>query len=82
MKKYSETCKDIIISATCNACGKCLKVEDGIVKEGCCSYREMFGYFSEKDGQIHSFDLCEKCYDRIIGAFAIPVEIEQAGEML
>ena len=30
-------------------------------------------YFSHKDGVTHSFDLCEACYDKLIGTFAIPV---------
>ncbi len=35
-----------------------------------------WGYFSEKDGERHSFDLCEACYDKLLRSFQIPVEIE------
>ena len=33
-----------------------------------------WGYFSGKDGEIHSFDLCESCYDLLVQDFQIPPE--------
>lgn len=36
-----------------------------------------WGYFSEKDGENHRFDLCEECYDRLLKGFLIPAEIEK-----
>ena len=41
-----------------------------------------FGFFSGKDGKKHSFDLCEECYDKMIKEFAIPVEEEEAVELI
>lgn len=82
MRVYSENNKDELVSITCNACGRELIVENGIVKEGICSCREKFGYFSKKDGQIHCFDLCESCYDKLIKGFQIPVEIEESNELV
>ena len=35
-----------------------------------------WGYFSNKDNEVHHFDLCEECYDEMIAAFRTPVEIE------
>ena len=32
-----------------------------------------WGYFSEKDLVRHEFDMCEQCYDKMIGEFQIPV---------
>lgn len=66
----------------CNYCGKEIRVEQGIVKEGIFSVRYPFGYFSKKDGQIHDFDLCEACYDRITRDFQIPCTIEEENEFL
>lgn len=66
----------------CNVCGKEIKVENGIIEEGVLSADKVWGYFSEKDGQIHSFDICEDCYDKWIKTFKIPVEIEQAKELI
>ena len=61
----------------CNCCGKELMVKGGIVREGVFSAEYSWGYFSEKDGETHSFDLCVECYDKWIGGFKIPVEIQK-----
>ena len=71
-----------LTSVTCNCCGKKLVVEREIIKEGAIHIGVEWGYFSEKDGEIHSFDLCEECYDDIISRFALPVKIIHATEMI
>ncbi|MGN0330367.1 MAG: hypothetical protein ACI4D5_03910 [Kineothrix sp.] len=81
MRKYLESKKELL-AVVCNNCGKDLLVENGIIKEGCFDVTSVFGYFSRKDGQIHSFDLCEDCYDRMIAGFRIPVDCREAKEML
>lgn len=58
----------------CNRCGRKLKVEGGVLKEGCFKGNSLFGYFSRRDGIRHSFDLCEDCYDDLLQTFSIPVE--------
>ena len=54
----------------------------GILMEGCFHAETAFGYFSNKDGKRHSFDLCEECYDKMIEGFAIPAEEEEISELL
>lgn len=66
----------------CNGCGRQLKVEAGMLKEGCFYGKQNFGYFSSMDGQIHNFDLCEDCYRKMTEKFTVPVEIEEATELL
>ncbi len=66
----------------CNQCGKELKVEDGILKEGCFCAEHAFDYFSEKDGYIYSLDLCEKCFDAWIKGFKKPARIIETREFL
>ena len=34
------------------------------------------------DGETHTFDLCEACYDEWIRGFVIPVETEEETELL
>ena len=58
----------------CNGCGRELKLEKEIIREGYFSADVRFGYFSRKDGTRHKFDLCEDCYDKWIQTFTIPVE--------
>ena len=65
----------------CNQCGKKLKVENDILKEDAFEAKKQWGYFSQKDAVLHSFVLCEECYDEMISRFAIPVEITEVTEL-
>ena len=49
--------------------------------EGCFQGDVRFGYFSNKDGTRHSFDLCEECYDKMIREFSVPVDEEEMSEL-
>lgn len=82
MQKFSKQGSGELSEVCCNRCGRKLEVKEGIVREGCVSARIPFGYFSGKDRQIHRFDLCEACYDEMVSAFRIPVEIEENTELL
>lgn len=66
----------------CNGCGRSLKVENGMLKEGCFTGKQEFGYFSSMDGKRHSFELCETCYQRMLAQFAVPVTEEEMTELL
>ncbi|NBH85785.1 hypothetical protein D7X88_17765 [bacterium C-53] len=66
----------------CNCCGREILMENEIVKEGIFSVEYQFGYFSEKDGQVHGFDLCEECYDKMTAGFKIPCTVSEAREYL
>ena len=81
MRIFSEDQKKIS-AVICNGCGRKLKVENGILKEGCFFGKQTFGYFSSMDGETHSFDLCEDCYKRLTGDFAVPVEVTEETELL
>ncbi|MCD7744970.1 MAG: hypothetical protein LUI13_06795 [Lachnospiraceae bacterium] len=61
----------------CNNCGKTILCEDDVLLEGALFVEQEWGYFSRKDGECHSFCLCEDCYDTIVRNFAIPVEVEE-----
>lgn len=82
MRIYIDDNRSELISVICNQCKKELKVENGILKEGCFCAKAQFGYFSKKDGMKHYFDLCEECYDKMAARFAIPVEKEDMKEFL
>lgn len=78
MRKYTnhEICEKKIRKIICNRCKKEIEVINDIPQEGVFSVENRWGYFSEKDNEIHRFDLCENCYDEWVRSFAIPVEIE------
>ena len=80
MRKYR--CQEELETVICNCCGKKLVVQHGIIREGCISIDHAWDYFSEIDGQIHHFDLCEDCYDEMISGFKLPVETEEQLELL
>ena len=82
MRKFSEQESRCLTEVRCNCCGRKMMTRNGIVEEGCVCLNVPFGFFSEKDGQIHHFDLCEACYDRMIADFQIPVEMEEATELI
>jgi len=71
-----------LASVICNCCKKELRVENGILKDECIHISHAFGYFSERDGEIQCFDLCEECYNKMIAKFRIPVENEERTELL
>ncbi len=82
MRKYQDGQEKILTHVLCNHCGRELKVENGYLKEGCFTADTVFGYFSKKDGKHYHFDLCEECYDKLIGQFAVPVEVSEETELL
>ena len=69
-------------SLFCNMCGKEINMEKNLPQEGVLAVEKNWGYFSEKDGEIHSFDLCERCYDRLILEFKIPVTVKKQREFV
>ena len=71
-----------LISVICNCCEKELMVENGILKEECIHVAHDFGFFGQRDGETHNFDLCEDCYVQIISKFRIPVEVQERKELL
>lgn len=82
MRRYSEETKKELISMVCNKCGKEMKVENGVALEGSLNISYGWGYFSKKDGETHSFDFCENCYDELIKTFLIPIDIEERNEIV
>ena len=77
LKKTKEISKII-----CNQCGREISVINGRPEKEVLCVEHTWGYFSEKDGQVHHFDLCEECYDQMINRFRIPVSIEEQTEYL
>lgn len=67
----------------CNCCGKEICEEKQQAKTSFLTIKKEWGYFSRnKDGKIHSMDLCEPCYDELVQTFAIAPEVEQITEFL
>lgn len=82
MRKYKNEKTENNGILICNKCGRKLQVSNGRVMEGVCTVEVDWGYFSHKDGEHHSFDLCETCYDQLIKEFRIPVTISEKTEWI
>jgi len=82
MRKFSEQSGGELTEVRCNCCGRKMPVQNGIITECCVKLEVPFGFFSEKDGEVHEFDLCEACYDKILAGFQIPAQVRQMTELL
>ena len=82
MRIYVDKNKMKLNTVICKKSKKQIKVENGIIKEGCFCGDAQFGYFSNKDGMKYFFDLCEECYDKMVSDFAVPVETQEVKEFL
>lgn len=59
----------------CNCCGEeIIKTAVADTHMDYLHVEKSWGYFSAKDLTTHSFNICEKCYDKWVTSFAIPVE--------
>lgn len=59
----------------CNSCGKQLNYKKGTLQEDALFIKKEWGYFSNKDLEIHEFAVCESCYDNIVSGFAKNITI-------
>lgn len=66
----------------CNCCGKVICIEKGLATQDYLYVKKEWGYFSEKDGVIQEFRICEACYDEWIKSFRIPVYTAEVTEVI
>ena len=66
----------------CNACGREIEVKHGLLREDMLEVTKEWGYFSNKDLEVHRFKICESCYDTMISSFKIPVTVGHMTEIL
>ncbi len=79
MRQYKTVIKEVkeVDYIICNKCGKEIKAVDERIEEGVASLEIEWGYFSNKDGEIHQIDLCESCYDELVEQLKVPVDIQR-----
>ena len=82
MRQYLDGNNKILQKIVCNQCGRELKLQNGVVQEGVFQGDIRWGYFSERDGERQSFDLCEACYAKLLEGFRIPAAVEEQTELL
>ncbi len=74
MKEFKEITlvKKEVAKVICNGCGK--ELDRHVDYLSVC---KSWGYGTDYDGKVHSFDLCDECYKKIIDKFVIPPTDEQ-----
>lgn len=82
MRRYEQGNSNNVIEAMCNMCGRNIKIQKGMITDGVMSIEYRWGYFSDFDGQTHSFDICQDCYKKLEKKFVIPIDREETNEML
>lgn len=70
------------LEVRCNQCGRNISSQRDVLQEDVLHIEKNWGYFSEKDGVKHRWILCERCYDKLIQGFAIPIEESDITELL
>lgn len=60
---------------------KKLKMQHDVLLEDAFEAKKQWGFFSKKDMKLHSFVLCEECYDRITAQFVIPPDVSEVTEL-
>lgn len=62
----------------CNRCGRNILYSGTVLQEDILKVEKDWGYFSQKDGIRHKWNMCEACYDEFIKGFVVPiVELER-----
>ncbi len=78
MKKFKSVkveCKELE-SILCNKCGKELKNHKNGFYHSFFDTSYRWEYPSKFDNEVHSFQLCEECYEQFIKSFHYPPDIE------
>jgi len=60
-----------IVDVICNMCGEKIEKTENDVLHDYFQANKEWGYFSDIDGEKHSFDLCQNCYKKLISQFKI-----------
>jgi hypothetical protein len=76
LKQRTET-QNVTITedVICNKCKRSCRCEDWDHAFEFVEIKQMWGYLSRKDLEVHRSHLCESCYDELIASFAIPPEV-------
>lgn len=80
MREYDSAGK--LARVVCNQCGRSLEVKNGVPTIDWFAADKEWGFFSDKDGQIHSFDLCEECYNQLVSGLKIAPFVREQTELV
>lgn len=82
-QEFIQVERDIIDEVLCNCCGKPIDPAtydsdtDSKRDPEFIHIRKWWGYYSQFDGEIHDFDICQECYKKWVSQFTIPISVEE-----
>lgn len=65
--------KEEVYKIICNMCGESIRQDEYGVFFDHLSVTKEWGYLSSNDGEVHKFDICDKCYADFINKFKINI---------
>ncbi len=66
----------------CNCCGQLIVESNQLPKKEYVHIKKTWGYFSNKDGQVDTINICETCYDKWVATFVKKVNTKEATELV
>lgn len=81
MRKQKSS-KNADVHVCCNICGRELQHQGDVLIEDYIHITKEWGYFSEHDLEMHSFNICERCYNIMSKHFKMPVTVGKVKEVL
>lgn len=82
MRIYDRENAAELVEIICNKCGKRIPVIKGVPQEDSLHVEKSWGYFSQKDGERHDFDICEECYENWVADFKEPASVAENVELI
>lgn len=74
--------KNLYNEIICNCCGKVIITKGQLPKKEYIRIKKTWGYFSNKDGQVHTMNICEDCYDKWVATFVKKIDKKEATELV
>lgn len=67
MRKHKKVFRDEVCDVICDICSRsCLKSEAAMYSAEFAVLNAQWGYWSRKDGQNCTLEICEECFDKIM----------------
>lgn len=67
MKTYKEEIKKVVDQILCDCCGESCSITEPVVEHEYAELIATWGYFSDQDGTQFNIDLCENCFNDVLG---------------
>lgn len=67
MKTFKTEPKKVVDEILCDCCGESCSITEPVVEHEYAELTATWGYFSDQDGSQFNIDLCENCFNDVLG---------------